>query len=42
MLPSEYLALEQIERAFIIGSILVKQDEEKEMEKQAKRKSKGK
>ena len=40
MLPSQYLNLEQSEKAFVIASIMTKQEEEKEMERQAKRKRK--
>lgn len=40
MLPGQYLDLEQSEKAFVIASIMIKQEEEKEMERQAKRKRK--
>ncbi|MER2006722.1 MAG: hypothetical protein ABS939_04645 [Psychrobacillus sp.] len=37
LLPSQYLALDRFERAFIVASIQVKIDAEKKAEKEAKR-----
>lgn len=42
MLPSEYLALDRREKAFIIASINLKREREKEEEKKLKRASKKK
>lgn len=42
MLPSEYLELEQSEKAFIIASIMVKREEEEKQEKKMKSKAKRK
>ncbi|QBK27216.1 hypothetical protein DKZ56_13340 [Ureibacillus thermophilus] len=41
LLPSQYLALDRYEKAFIIASIQVKIEAEKEARKEAERKSKG-
>jgi len=40
-LPSEYLALPRLEKAFIIGSIQVKIEAEKKSQQEAKRNGKG-
>lgn len=41
MLPSQYLALDRYEKAFVIASIQVKIDAEKKAEKKVKKAGKG-